>query len=66
MIDQFSPSTWCFDHQFVNPWCVFALVELRYSPHREDDVGVASQHQLLECAGFLVIARLGCPKDPLS
>jgi hypothetical protein len=56
----------CFDDDFVNPSRVSASIDLRDSPHAQERVGIAAQHEFLQRANFLQIARLGGPKDALT
>ena len=56
----------CLYHQFIYSSRISAFIHLRYPPHTQKCVGVASQHEFLERANFIPVARLCRPKDTLS
>jgi hypothetical protein len=66
MVYQFRPGCRCFDDQLIYSSRVFASVHLRYAPDTQECIGVASQHEFLERANLIKVARLCCPKDTLS
>ena len=44
--------------QFVDPRCISASIELRHPANTKQRVRIAAQHELLQRAGALVVARL--------
>ena len=57
---------WCFNNQLIDSSRISACVHLRYPSHTRKSVSMASQHEFLERANFVKVARLCCPKDALS
>ena len=53
-------------HHLVHARRVLACVDLRNPPHAHENVGVATQHELLERANLAQVVRLCRPEDALS
>lgn len=65
MIDQVSAVLWRFHHHVIDARRLPALIHLRHTPHTDQRVGVATQHEPLEGADRIPVARLRRPEDAL-
>jgi hypothetical protein len=65
-INKQSSGGWCFDHQFIHTRSVFTSINLRNSPHCEQNIGVATQEQSLQSANLFEVIFLGSLEDSLS
>lgn len=65
MIDQVSAVLWRFHHHAIDARRLPALIHLRHTPHTDQRVGVATQHEPLEGADRIPVARLRRPEDAL-
>ena len=66
MVHQLAPRRWGFHHHLVHARRVLASIDLRNPPYRQKNVGVATQHELLERADLTQVVRPCRPKDALS
>jgi hypothetical protein len=57
-IHELSACLWSLHDQFIDPRRMSTCIELRHPPNTEQRVSVAAQHELLQAAGALVVARL--------
>lgn len=65
LIDELPPGFGRLHQDPIHTGGSFTRVGLRDSAHARQPVGVAAQHELLERADGLPVARLCCPEDPL-
>ena len=61
-----APGGWRLDDHLVHARRVLACVDLRNPPHGHENVGVATQHELLERADLAMVVRLCRPEDAVS
>src|SRR4051794_18805461 len=66
MVHQFPSRGWRLHQYLVHAGRVLACVDLRNPPHAHENVGSATQHELLERANLAMVVRLCRPKDALS